>query len=348
MTGINLDRDHLYMLRALELAEWGRGMVSPNPLVGCVIVHQDKIIGEGFHEKYGGPHAEPNAIGNVSEPSLLSESTLYVTLEPCSHFGKTPPCAPLLVERRIKRVVIATLDPNPLVAGRGIEMLQANGIEVTVGVMEAKARHQNRRFFTFMQENRPYVLLKWAQTRDGFVAKENYDSKWISNTHSRQLVHKWRAEEDAILVGTRTAKHDNPSLTVRDWDGRNPVRVVIDTRLELDPDLSLFDGNQATICYNLFKNESLPNLEFVKLAQDFSIKDLLNDLHQRKIQSIMVEGGAFLLQKFIEAELWDEARVFIGQVNFDKGIVAPKLDLQRANESKVSGDRLLTLYRKTK
>ena len=201
------------MQRALELARLGLGNVSPNPMVGCVIVKDGKIIGEGHHEQYGGPHAEVNAVQAVKDQSLLPQSTAYVTLEPCSHFGKTPPCADLLVRHQVKRVVICNEDPNPLVAGQGIERLRNAGIEVEIGLLREEGRVLNRRFFTAFEKKRPYVILKWAQTTDGFVARENYDSKWISNTYSRQLVHKWRAEEDAILVGTNTARYDNPSLT---------------------------------------------------------------------------------------------------------------------------------------
>lgn len=332
------------MRRALELAEWGRGHVSPNPMVGCVIVHDGFIIGEGYHQQYGGAHAEPNAVQAVERPELLKEATVYVTLEPCAHFGKTPPCAQLLVDKQVKKVVVAVKDPNPLVAGKGIQMLRDAGIEVEVGVLEQEAAALNKRFFTKIQKKRPYVILKWAQTQDGFVARPDYSSKWISNTHSRQLAHRWRAEEDAIMVGTKTAYYDNPRLNTRDWEGKNPVRVVIDKKLTLDNNLHLFDGSQPTICYNLEKEEEEEHLSFVKLEQDFRLQDILNDLYHRNIQSVIVEGGSFLLQMFISDELWDEARVFIGDTRFGSGIPAPLLNQKPEEMRDIMGD-LLCVYK---
>jgi diaminohydroxyphosphoribosylaminopyrimidine deaminase/5-amino-6-(5-phosphoribosylamino)uracil reductase len=335
-----MTQDELYMRRAIELAEWGRGNVSPNPMVGCVVVHNGTIIGEGFHQVYGGPHAEPNAINSVANQDLLSESTVYVSLEPCAHWGKTPPCANLLVEKNLRKVVIGATDSNPLVGGKGIQILKEAGIEVVTGILKNEVREQNKRFFTFIEKKRPYVILKWAQTRDGFVARENFDSKWISNAYSRQLVHKWRSEEDAILVGTSTAKYDNPRLNVRDWDGRNPVRIVLDRDLSLDRSLHLFDGSQKTICYNEAKSEISENLEWVKISSEFRIGEVMEDLYQRKIQSLIVEGGAKVLKSFIENELWDEARVFTGQVQFGKGIPAPLIKGRLFAESEIMGDRL--------
>ncbi len=339
-----MNTDEKYMLRALELAELGRGTVSPNPLVGCVIVHEDKIIGEGYHKTYGEAHAEVNAVNAVENPELFSNSTAYVTLEPCSHFGKTPPCANMLVEKGIKRVVIATVDSNPLVGGKGIAILEDGGTEVTTGVLEQEARNQNRRFFTQIEKKRPYVILKWAQTSDGFIAREDYSSKWISGSQSRQLVHRWRSEEDSILVGKNTAKYDNPRLNVRDWKGKNPLRLVIDPNLELDSSLSLFDGTIDTICFNTKKAEKQDNLEFVKLSMGFELGEILNELHSRKIQSLIVEGGAFLLNKFLESELWDEARVFTSQNKFEKGISAPNLSIPASEELSV-GEDSLKIYR---
>ncbi|MDF2156421.1 bifunctional diaminohydroxyphosphoribosylaminopyrimidine deaminase/5-amino-6-(5-phosphoribosylamino)uracil reductase RibD [Algoriphagus sp. CAU 1675] len=338
-----MNKHQEFMRRALELAELGRGNVSPNPLVGCVIVHEDRIIGEGYHQKFGEAHAEVNAINSVEDPSLLSESTVYVTLEPCAHWGKTPPCANLLVEKKVKKVVIAAHDSNPLVGGKGIQILRDAGIEVETGLLEKEARSQNCRFFTQIEKKRPYVILKWAQTADGFVAREDFSSKWISNSLSRQLVHKWRAEEDAILVGKNTAQFDNPSLNVRDWVGNNPLRLVIDSRLELSSDLKLFDKSIPTICYNTQKYEKSENLEFVKLKRGFQIHDLLEDLNQRKVQSLIVEGGSFLLNKFIESELWDEARVFTSQNKFGKGISSPLLSLPPSDIISVQ-DNLLSVY----
>lgn len=328
------------MKRALELAESGRGFVSPNPMVGCVIVHEDQIIGEGFHEIYGGPHAEVNAINAVKNPELLSESIAYVSLEPCAHWGKTPPCANLLAEKGLKKVVIGALDSNPLVGGKGVEILRNAGIEVVAGVLEKEARMQNRRFFTQIEKKRPYVILKWAQSKDGFVARSDYSSKWISNARSRQLVHKWRAEEDAILVGKNTANYDNPSLTVRDWTGKNPLRLVIDTNLELPEGLNLFDRTVPTICYNSVKSEKSNNLEFVKLKPGFELREILEDLNSRKIQSLIVEGGSFVLNKFMEEDLWDEARVFTGPAEFGEGISAPTLNLTPTETISIQEDTL--------
>ncbi len=236
--------DELFIQRTFELAQSGIGQVSPNPRVGAVVVHDEKIIGEGWHKKYGEAHAEVNAIHSVKDQSLLQESTIYVNLEPCSHFGKTPPCADLLIRHQVKKVVVCNNDPNPLVSGQGIAKLLNAGIEVVTGVLETEGRKLNKRFFTFVEKQRPYIILKWAQTVDGFVARENYESKWISNDFSRQLVHQWRSEEDAVLVGTKTAAHDNPKLDVRDWSGRNPVRVVIDRFLRLSATLHLFNKKQ--------------------------------------------------------------------------------------------------------
>ncbi|MDO8966479.1 bifunctional diaminohydroxyphosphoribosylaminopyrimidine deaminase/5-amino-6-(5-phosphoribosylamino)uracil reductase RibD [Algoriphagus sp.] len=335
--------DHLYMRRALELAEWGRGSVSPNPMVGCVIVYQDRIIGEGHHHQYGGPHAEVNAINSVQNPDFLKAATVYVTLEPCAHWGKTPPCANLLVEKQVKKVVIAAIDTNPLVGGKGIEILKNAGIEVETGVLEKEARWQNRRFFTQIEKHRPYVILKWAQSQDGFVARENFSSKWISGSQSRQLVHKWRAEEDAILVGKNTALHDNPSLNVRDWAGKNPMRIVLDAKLELSQNLTLFDQTIPTVCYNSKKSEIQENLNFVNLGDQFGMHDILKDLHSRKIQSLIVEGGTKVLSQFIENSLWDEARIFTGKVKFGTGISAPILN-QNPAETLSIGEDILNIY----
>lgn len=332
--------DELFMKRALELALLGRGHVSPNPMVGCVIVHNGTIIGEGWHKKYGEPHAEINAIESVQDKSLLKDSTLYVNLEPCSHFGKTPPCADLLIKHQLKKVVVANLDTNPVVAGEGLKKIRAAGIEVITGILEKEGRELNKRFFTFIEKKRPFILLKWAETSDGFIAHENYDSKWISNEYSRQLVHKWRTEEDAILVGTKTAFHDNPELTVREWTGRNPVRVVLDRFLRLSDKLHIFDRSQKTICYNVLKHEEHPNLSLIRLEEENFINHLLEDLVKQKIQSVLVEGGATTLQLFMDAGLWDEARVFISDKGFGKGIAAPRLHGNLIGQESVFNDTL--------
>lgn len=332
------------MQRALELAANGLGRVSPNPLVGCVIVHDDTIIGEGWHEQYGSPHAEVNAIHSVKDPSLLPYATLYVNLEPCSHHGKTPPCADLIVEKNIGRVVIANGDPNPLVTGRGIRKLQESGIAVEQGVLEQEGRQLNRRFFTFMEQQRPYIILKWAQTQDGFIARENFDSKWISNELSRKLVHKWRAEEDAVMVGTHTALYDNPRLNVRDWEGRDPVRIVVDKDRKVPVASHLFDQSQSTLCYNAIETRSDEYNQFIQL--DFSsdiIPQVLKDLHRRKVQSVIVEGGARLLTAFITGGWWDEARIFTGTQHFGNGIAAPDITGQETDRLSIEEDTLQVL-----
>lgn len=332
------------MRRALELAELGRGKVSPNPVVGCVIVKEDKIIGEGYHQKYGEAHAEVNAVNSVEDQTDIVGSTVYVTLEPCAHFGKTPPCANLLVEKKVGKVVIAAFDSNPLVGGKGIQILEEAGIEVETGLLQEEARWQNRRFFTQIEKKRPYVILKWAQTQDGFVARSDYSSKWISNSSSRRLVHQWRAEEDAIMVGKNTAKYDDPALNVRDWVGKNPLRLVIDSKLELSQSLKLFDQAVPTICYNTQKTEESGNLEFVKLKPGFSLDQILEDLHNRNIQSLLVEGGSFLLNKFIELGLWDEARIFTSRNKFGEGIKAPLISKPSSENIPVLEDQLSIHY----
>lgn len=332
--------DETFIKRTFELALNGVGSVSPNPLVGCVIVHDNKIIGEGWHRKYGEAHAEVNAVAAVSDKAMLKESTVYVSLEPCSHFGKTPPCADLLISHRVKTVVISNLDSNPLVSGQGVGKLRDAGIEVITGILDKEGRELNKRFFTAIEKQRPYIILKWAETADGFIARENHDSKWISDEYSRQLVHKWRAEEDAVLVGAGTAQFDDPQLNVRDWSGRDPVRVVIDRFLKLDRGLKLFDGYQKTICYNVLRQEEHRNLLMIRLDEADLLNQLVRDLHKQKIQSVIVEGGAFTLNQFIEAGLWDEARIFTSPKLFGKGIAAPKVIGQEVSNEWLDHDTL--------
>lgn len=332
--------DELFMQRAIELAHLGIGSVSPNPQVGCVIVHNGNIIGEGWHQRHGKAHAEVNAIDSVADKSLLSNSDVFVNLEPCAHFGKTPPCVDLLIKHQVKRVIIANKDPNPLVCGKGIQKLREAKIDVVTGVCEKEGSQLNRRFFTYINKKRPYIILKWAQTSDGFIAQENFDSKWISNEQSRQLVHKWRAEEDAVLVGYNTAAQDNPHLTVRDWTGRNPVRIVIDKQLQLDPSIHLLDQTEKTICYNFIKTEEVSSLTFVRLNSANWMQELLTDLHIRKIQSLIIEGGSKTLIEFIQAGLWDEARVFKADKFFEKGIPAPLLTAKAVGKELIHGDEL--------
>ncbi len=320
-----MTQDELFMLRALELAKLGTGSVSPNPRVGCVIVYENKIIGEGWHTIFGGPHAEVKAINSVNDKSLLSSATLFVTLEPCSHIGKTPPCADLLIKNKIKHVIIATEDPNPLVAGRGIKKLKDAGIQVTVGLLSLEAQILNNHFFTFIKSEKPYVILKWAQTADGFIAPKSRERQWISNVYSRQLVHKWRTEVDAVLVGSDTVLFDNPELNVRDWSGRNPTRIVIDRNLKLPLTHNVFSKNQKTICYNLLSNSVDGKLTLVKIEAHNFLQKMLIDLGARGIQSLLVEGGAKVHSLFIEANLWNEARLFYSPVKFGDGIKAAVL-----------------------
>ena len=318
------------MQRCIELAEMGLGQTAPNPLVGCVIVNKEKIIGEGFHQKFGGAHAEVNAINSVKNKELLKDSTLYVSLEPCSHFGKTPPCADLIVKTGIPRVVISSVDSFPEVAGKGIEILKKAGIDVQVGVLKEKYEFVNRRLFTFFEKKRPYIILKWAQTKDGFIDVERTDNTpkitWITNDTCRTLVHKWRSEEQAILIGTNTAINDDPELTVRSWAGKNPLRIVIDQKYCLPKTLKVFNDKAQTIIITEKSKENKTDNNIETLIITFNenlIESILNELYNRNIQSIIIEGGAQTLNAFICKNLWDEARVFTGDVTFGKGLSAP-------------------------
>jgi diaminohydroxyphosphoribosylaminopyrimidine deaminase/5-amino-6-(5-phosphoribosylamino)uracil reductase len=326
------------MIRCLELAKQGIGNVAPNPMVGCVIVYQNKIIAVGYHEKYGEAHAEVNAINTVMDKSVLKKSTLYVNLEPCAHTGKTPPCADLIIKHQIPNVVIGCIDTYSEVAGKGIEKLRAAGVNVTVGVLEEKAKELNKRFFTFHNKKRPFIILKWAETKDGFIDIErsidsNQNDKivdnWITSPFSKKLVHQWRSEEQAIMIGTNTALNDNPKLTVREVEGKNPLRVVLDVNLRLPEQLNVFDGSTPTLIFNALKSELKHNLEFIKIDKNKElIPQILNELYQRNILSIIIEGGTQLLQTFIDANCWDEAKVFIGNKYFTKGLKAPLIDKQ--------------------
>ena len=340
-TDIDLMRMHeSYMRRALELAKNGVGNVSPNPLVGCVVVHEGRIIGEGWHRKYGEAHAEVNAIADVSDQDLLKQSTLYVNLEPCSHMGKTPPCVDLIIRHGVPTVVIANQDSNPLVGGNGIRKLRQAGVSVITGVLLTGGYELNKRFFTYMEKKRPRIILKWAETSDGFIARKNNDSKWISDEYSRQLVHKWRTEEDAVLIASGTAWYDNPTLNVRDWTGRNPVRVVIDRYLKLGSNQHLFDGTQKTICYNLMKDDEFENLSYVRVEDQNFLDSVVAHLYEQKIQSVIVEGGGQLLESFIHKNLWDEARIFISPKRFTTGVSAPKISGVLKDEIKLQEDWL--------
>ena len=334
-----------YIKRCIELAQNGLGTTYPNPMVGSVIVHENQIIGEGWHQKAGEPHAEVNAIKAVADETLLKKSTIYVSLEPCSHFGKTPPCSDLIVAMGIKNVVIGTIDPFAKVAGRGIKKLMDAGCKVQVGILDKECQELNRRFFTFHKEKRPYIILKWAQTVDGFIAPEKKDEQrpvWITNKYSGQLVHKWRSEEAGILVGTTTALDDNPSLNVRKWTGKDPVRLVVDRELKISKDAALFDQTQKTIVItekNVENNS--PQLLFEKIEFSENIAaEICRICHKNEIQSVIIEGGRNTLQQFIDRKLWDEARIFTGNTSFGKGTPAPVFSAKKISENMIEGDRL--------
>lgn len=335
-----------YMARCLELARKGAGNVSPNPMVGSVIVYNDQIIGEGYHEKYGEAHAEVNAVASVKNKELLKESTMYVTLEPCSHYGKTPPCSDLIIEKQIPRVVIGTVDPFAKVAGRGIEKLKKAGIDVTLDILGEECRELNKRFFTFHKKKRPYIILKWAQTLDGFIdidrtAANFGEPTWITGNKALQGVHKMRAEEDAIVVGTNTAQKDNPSLTVRHCEGKNPLRIVLDKSLRLSGNLNLFDNSAETLVFNSLENKISGKTEFIKI--DFSqniIAQILEILHKRNVLSLIVEGGKHLLDSFISENVWDEAHVYTGIKEFKSGVAAPVLNRKPDTIKKIESDVL--------
>lgn len=333
------------MRRALELASLGLGSVSPNPVVGCVIVKDGRIIGEGWHRAYGEAHAEVNAVNSVANPEDLRDATAYVSLEPCAHFGKTPPCADLLVKHQLGQVVIAVEDPNPLVKGKGTARLREAGIGVVSGVLQQEAEWTNRRFLTFMREQRPYIILKWAQTMDGFIARENHDSKWISNQYSRKLVHKWRSEEDAILVGSNTVVYDDPMLTTRDWPGKSPVRIVLDPGGELAGRYHVLDGQSPTLVYTTSGNSAAPNLEHIKTDPESYLHQVMTDLGRRNLHSVIVEGGGKTLRSFIDLNLWDEARVFYAPVTFGKGIPAPACGGETIDREQIFEDILITYKR---
>ncbi len=326
----------------------GSGYTSPNPMVGCVVVHKGQIIGEGWHKQYGGPHAEVNAIAAVEDKSLLPESKVYVTLEPCSHYGKTPPCADLLISHGVKDVVICNTDPNPLVAGRGIRKLLDTGAQVKVGVLEEEGLELNKRFFTFHTHQRPFILLKWAETADGFIAGANYRQQQISGKLAQRLVHKWRSEEQAILVGSRTALYDNPRLNTRLWHGPSPLRLVIDKNLLLPPHLHLFDGSQPTVVYTYRHQEDREHLYFVQLQEDeLILPQIMQDLHRRNVLSVMVEGGTFLLESLLQANLWDEALVFKSlHKTLGEGIKAPGMAFGQLQSIQTLGPDQLLHYRR--
>lgn len=337
---LQLTQHETHMHRCLELAALAAGNVAPNPMVGSVLVYEDQIIGEGYHQQYGQAHAEVNCINSVRPEhlELISKSTLYVSLEPCAHFGKTPPCADLIIHHKIPRVVIGCRDPFVQVNGKGIEKLEAAGVEVLLGVLEADCKKLNKRFFTFHTQHRPYVILKWAQTSDGKIANKDYSRVLISNAGTNRIVHKWRSEEMAILVGTNTALFDDPELNTRLWPGSSPLRLVVDLHLRLPQSLKLFNGEVTTIVFNLHQHTLPPEkiemttlrekgVWYYQVTKEVSlVPQIMNALYQLSVQSVLVEGGSFLLQSFIDENSWDEARVITNEtLEIGSGLPAPIL-----------------------
>ena len=328
----------------LELAAKGLGNVAPNPMVGCVIVCDGEIVAEGYHEQYGSGHAEPNAIKQVSD-AILKKSTLYVTLEPCSHHGKTPPCADLIISKGIKKVVIGNLDSNPLVSGRGIQKLKEAGIDVEHGILDKECRALNKRFFTFHEKKRPYIILKWAQTQDGFISRiplpENKEDNWITGKESKALVHQWRGEEQAILIGYNTALVDNPLLTTRLVEGKNPVRLIIDKNLDLPHNLNVFNNDAKTIVFNSMKGSDDDNIRYVRIDFQNMIQEILNECYVLNISSVIIEGGTKTINEFIQKNTWDEARIFVNpHETFEHGIAAPVISFNQSVPNQIGDDLL--------
>ncbi len=320
--------DQIYLQRCLELAKKALGKTYPNPMVGSVIVHEGKIIGEGYHLKAGEPHAEVNAVRSVKNIELLKESTIYVSLEPCSHFGKTPPCANMIVEHGFKKVVIGTVDLHEKVNGKGIEILVNAGIEVASGKLDQESRELNKRFFTFHEKKRPFIILKWAQSGDGFL-DQIFKPAQIGNPLTKQFVHQLRSEEHAILVGTNTALNDNPSLTVREVEGRNPLRILIDFDLKVSTDAKIYNEEAQTLVFNAEKSAAENNIKFIKIEKENFLEDLMNKLFEEKIQSVIIEGGSYTLQQFIDANLWDEAIIIKNEdLIFEEGTKAPTFNFK--------------------
>jgi len=334
-------KQEFYMQKCLDLACKGKGNVSPNPMVGSVIVYNDEIIGKGYHEKYGCSHAEVNAINSVKKKYLLNESTLYVNLEPCAHFGKTPPCSDLIIKYKIPKVIIGCIDTFSNVSGRGVKKMKNAGIKVVVGVLEEQCREINKRFFTFHEKKRPYIILKWAESQDKFIAPLNQSEPfWMTSNKSKHIVHKWRSQEDAILVGRITAQKDNPLLTVRNVVGNNPIRIVIDNDLTLSKDLKLFNNDSYTIIINNIKSYTESKNKYVKISNKNFIINILNYLYKQNIQSFIIEGGSITLQSFINDNLWDEARVFTTKKHLKKGVPSPIIAGRLNEERKVEDDNL--------
>lgn len=339
-----MSKDEIYMQRCIDLAKKGLKSVAPNPMVGCVIVNDGEIIAEGYHVKYGEAHAEVNAINQVKNAELFKEATLYVSLEPCAHYGKTPPCSNLIIEKGITNVVIGCIDPFAEVAGKGIERMRNAGIKVSVGVLEKETLQINKRFFTFHEKQRPYVVLKWAQTLDGYidVKREGNEPQinWITQPQTKQLTDTWRSQEMAILVGKNTVLNDNPRLTVRTILGKSPLRLVIDKNAELSLSYAVFNTDAQTVVFNAKVDRQERNIRFVKIDFTNALDKILDWLYQENIQSVLVEGGAFTLQQFIDEDKWDEARIYTGSNYFNEGIKAPQLKINEFEKAYYGEDQI--------
>jgi diaminohydroxyphosphoribosylaminopyrimidine deaminase/5-amino-6-(5-phosphoribosylamino)uracil reductase len=342
--------DQEYMLRCLELAQRGKGYAAPNPMVGAVLVYNGRVIGEGWHKEYGQAHAEVHCFESVAndDKHLISGSTMYVSLEPCAHHGKTPPCANRIVAEGVKKVVICNVDPFAKVSGRGIEILKENSVEVTTGILNEEGLWVNRRFFCFHRQQRPYIILKWAQTSNGFFAPLNRTRYQLSNVHSKQLLHKWRTEEQGIMVGHNTALNDNPHLIASEWEGEQPLRIVLDEQLDLSTSLYVFNDEAATWIVNGKEEKSTVNISYVQV--DFGkniLPQLMKRLHDASITSLIVEGGVYLLESFIKNDMWDEARIFTADVQMEDGLKAPLLtNAEKVFDADIAGDEL-SVYTKS-
>ncbi len=328
------------MQQCLDLAIKGLGAVSPNPMVGAVLVYEGRVIGAGYHERYGEAHAEVNCLHSVQEADkpFIAASTLYVSLEPCSHFGKTPPCADLIIANKIKKVIVACLDPNPLVAGRGIEKMEAAGIEVVTHVLEQESRKINKRFIVFHEQKRPYIILKWAVSVEGNFCPSDKSSFWLSNEESKRMVHQWRSEEDAILVGSGTALADNPSLTVREWQGRNPIRVLLDRDLKTPLHFNIYNEDAKTIVFNLHKSEERERVQWIQLPLKNFIETAMKKMFDLHIQSVIVEGGLDILNQCMSLRYWDEIRVIQSNTSLIDGLKAPKIQEKSLHQQQLKQD----------
>lgn len=342
-----MDKHIKYMKRCIELASAAIGNTYPNPMVGCVIVHNNKIIGEGSHQEYGCNHAEVNAINNVVDKDLLKESTLYVNLEPCNHHGKTPPCTRLILEKGIKNVIIGSKDPNKNVLGGGIKTLISNGCNVEYGIMKEECDLLNKRFFTFQNQKRPYIILKWAESKDGFISPKKSDRNtgeifWISNEESKQMSHYFRSQEHSILVGVQTVIDDNPELTTRLVDGNNPVRIVLDPNNRIPSNSKVLSNQSETIIFSSTKNLELDTDN--EVINQFDLNSILGSLYKRGIQSMIVEGGAYTIQKFIDANKWDCIRIFKSGKNIHEGLVAPKYKIEELKFKLIGDDKFYEIF----